>query len=716
VPNRHHTFVRDEVLPSWWANAIQSVLSTLAENFRLVLVDGSTTQIVVPAGPGDDLAALSIDGRWRFVEANVTRAHPGGAAGVYDVFATTAENNIVNAPLPNTDLTDYTFDLAIVAHGAQPVAVPGDVDLWRLIGDLDWDGVKITRLTQRVGAPDIGHGVSGDFAISGALTVGGRAVSGPAVLAQRPVLDVGVLGQTRAGRALTVADFTSLGLAQPQGLFNLGDLTNIGTDGRALTNKGAVPFGKGITGAAAEAAVFAGSSAQALYIPDAGGGLDSFALPAGGTWGCWVRTAKRGADQAALSKMATTGAATFSLGVGAGNGAVASVGYTATGFAGAAGVDYSTVAGVSDIADDRWHFLVAMTDGMELRVYVDGVLEAAAAAAGPPYGSPGPLNIGARGTDAATVGNLPHYGRVDEAFVTAETLSEDQVRALYAIKLAHGLGSQPGAARVNVYRRRRGATFAVADFPATPLRLYNFTGGSYGDNGSNGVGLAGNFGGGFIRNAPGADGTRAGGQMLGGAHTGMQASDAGLPSGTNARSYGLWFKMTVASTTSMGLVAYGTMPSSRDVLFVNNGAIYQITASDQIGGSPVADGEWHLATVVIDNAAADGLRRKVYVDGALVASSTVLGALVLGGGGHFRIGSDVDASMMPFVGSMDGVFVTNYAMARDDVMRLYARGAQQLAASPKNAGDHVEGMDATSVYFIGDTLDPQFLVDIGVAA
>jgi hypothetical protein len=71
---------------------------------------------------------------------------------------------------------------------------------------------------------------------------------------------------------------------------------------------------------------------------------------------------------------------------------------------------------------------------------------------------------------------------------------------------------------------------------------------------------------------------------------------------------------------------------------------------------------------------------------------------------------------MPLVGSVDGIFVTNYALARDDVMRLYARGAQQLAASPKNDGDHVEAMDATSVYFIGDTLEPQHLVDVGVAA
>ena len=73
-----------------------------------------------------------------------------------------------------------------------------------------------------------------------------------AVTAQ-PILDVGVLGQVRAGRQLTAADFTMLGLSAPLGLWNLSDLSDASGNGRALSNKGAVPFGPGINGAASTA-------------------------------------------------------------------------------------------------------------------------------------------------------------------------------------------------------------------------------------------------------------------------------------------------------------------------------------------------------------------------------------------------------------------------------------------------------------------------------
>src|SRR3954470_8865806 len=44
------------------------------------------------------------------------------------------------------------------------------------------------------------------------------------VVTSAPVLDVGIAGQIRAGRQLTAADFTNMGLAAPVGLWNLSDL------------------------------------------------------------------------------------------------------------------------------------------------------------------------------------------------------------------------------------------------------------------------------------------------------------------------------------------------------------------------------------------------------------------------------------------------------------------------------------------------------------
>lgn len=158
MPQREHTFVRDEILPSWWANALSAFLSTYAENFHLEQVPASNTQVRVPAGANDDLAAIAIDGRWRYVEANVVRAMAGGA-GTYDVFVVAKDDVIVNVPLPNTDTTDRTFDLRFALTGNLPAAEPGVWALSRLVGQLDWDGAKITRFVQLVGDVGLGFGV-----------------------------------------------------------------------------------------------------------------------------------------------------------------------------------------------------------------------------------------------------------------------------------------------------------------------------------------------------------------------------------------------------------------------------------------------------------------------------------------------------------------------------------------------------------------------------
>src|SRR3954467_6625697 len=114
---------------------------------------------------------------------------------------------------------------------------------------------------------------------------GPRGADGPmghplVVLSAQQVLDVGMANQIRAGRQLTPADFTNLGLGAPVGLWNLATLADASGNGRNLTNKGAVPFTTGILGAAAGAVQFAGSPGQALYIPD-GGTADPFRIKTG---------------------------------------------------------------------------------------------------------------------------------------------------------------------------------------------------------------------------------------------------------------------------------------------------------------------------------------------------------------------------------------------------------------------------------------------------
>lgn len=140
------SFNRDDPFPSWFANAIAKALSLIASQFILVQTDDVHVQ--VPAGADDQASVLAIKGLWRWIEASITIAHPGGAAGTYPIFATAKNNDITNVPDPFTDHTDYSFGLVIEAPGATPAIVAGTVDVYRHVGDAVWDGAKITRIDQ----------------------------------------------------------------------------------------------------------------------------------------------------------------------------------------------------------------------------------------------------------------------------------------------------------------------------------------------------------------------------------------------------------------------------------------------------------------------------------------------------------------------------------------------------------------------------------------
>ena len=56
--------------------------------------------------------------------------------------------------------------------------------------------------------------------------------------------------------------------------------------------------------------------------------------------------------------------------------------------------------------------------------------------------------------------------------------------------------------------------------------------------------------------------------------------------------------------------------------------------------------------MVEDNAAGDGVRRKLYFDGRLVGGSTVLNSITLAGANRFRIGAYADGTA-PFTGQID---------------------------------------------------------------
>lgn len=140
-----NAFAREDDLPSWFANAVQFALSVLASQLKVLKADN--THVTVPAGANDQAAIVSIGGCWRWNEAPVTVAHPGGGAGLYPLFVTAAAQNVTSVPAPLTDHTTYNFGVEIDAPGAHPAAA-----LYRHVADVAWDGTKITRVSQIVPA------------------------------------------------------------------------------------------------------------------------------------------------------------------------------------------------------------------------------------------------------------------------------------------------------------------------------------------------------------------------------------------------------------------------------------------------------------------------------------------------------------------------------------------------------------------------------------
>ena len=530
------------------------------------------------------------------------------------------------------------------------------------------------------------------------------------------LLRTGQVGQKMAGRQLTLADFSTLCAlpTTPVGLWNLGDTSNLGTGG-LLTNKGPVTFAGGVEGLSNTAAQFTGqpigSVYQAFYIADAGAS-DPFRIRTG-TIGCWARTPKRTTDQMMIDKWGGVGQSrAYCLNVGTANQAnfLGSVDGSSAAFA---------VASSTDVCDDRWHFIVGVYDGVMARLYVDGVFEGSNIANGPLYATPNaPFNIGARAVDSVNQGGFPWFGRIDEAFITTDVLSEDQIRLLYCAKFAHDFGSAPTYARMRVQRKRRGAALVAGDFPSQPKRLHSFTAGSLADAGSDNQPLTNNAAGGvFAPPVAGADGSANGAfgiGLVGGVGQSLSATSTGLPSGTASRSYGCWFKVTTPGGTVIGWGTQGTA-DARIAFGISPPVIVSTNGADAISVPFVYDGLWHHVVAVEDNAAADGIKRKFYLDGRIIGGSTVLTSLTLTGASTFRLGAQQDGVSGYFTGQVDEAFVYAGVLTSEQVWTLYQKSSQALINSPVDANYFVEAMDSNYIYFNGSNLDDNVTVELTVA-
>lgn len=209
-------------LPEAVVDATQEVLGTLG---RLDLTVADAVTIRALAGPGAEEAGMGVGGALRWIDANVDRAMPAGAAGRFDVYVTSGPTTIAPGS-PPTDTTDYSWALAIVAQGG---AAPATAYAKR-VGYLDWNGMAITRLVQTFGRRDdasiMPTAPTGDVSAVDARSPAGAAA--PPIRAQvglAEVFRVNADGSTVQAGAITAPSIGVTGGAGAVGLANAGTIT-----------------------------------------------------------------------------------------------------------------------------------------------------------------------------------------------------------------------------------------------------------------------------------------------------------------------------------------------------------------------------------------------------------------------------------------------------------------------------------------------------------
>jgi microcystin-dependent protein len=130
-----------DTIPESWVDALSEFIGTMATPFRLELA--TLTSLRIAAGVDNAQVSIGINGRWRYINATVTAAHPGGPAGEHAVYVTASDNSF---GVGEVDNTVYAFGLEIRASGTPTTA------LYRQIGTVVWNGAAITEIRQTVGA------------------------------------------------------------------------------------------------------------------------------------------------------------------------------------------------------------------------------------------------------------------------------------------------------------------------------------------------------------------------------------------------------------------------------------------------------------------------------------------------------------------------------------------------------------------------------------
>jgi microcystin-dependent protein len=231
--SKYRDFSPGNPFPADFVDALNEMLSTYASP-NLRVVQSAATQLQIVAGTGNAQVGLAVNGMWRWNTATITAAHPGGTAGLYDLYALASANSFTTGSGgEEVDSTPPGFTMRIMATTASPTGTGGETHS-RKIASVLWTGSAIKEVYPLLASPSDGVpiGTLLDFAGSAAPTNYLIADGSEKAIATYPQL-AGQLGTTYG--ALTNgsggAGTTHFRLPNHQGRVSVGVGTATGAPG-----------------------------------------------------------------------------------------------------------------------------------------------------------------------------------------------------------------------------------------------------------------------------------------------------------------------------------------------------------------------------------------------------------------------------------------------------------------------------------------------------
>jgi hypothetical protein len=154
-----------------------------------------------------------------------------------------------------------------------------------------------------------------------------------------------------------------------------------------------------------------------------------------------------------------------------------------------------------------------------------------------------------------------------------------------------------------------------------------------------------------------------------------------------------------------------------ELLYIDGSGVLNGTGgvNTAVGNTTMTDEKWHHVVNVSDNAAADGAKRKLYVDGIEIGQSLTLDSVTLVGAGGFRLFS-YPAGAGGMAQQLHSAFVIPVALTAEQVRAVYNYSVQEMAPSPKDESSHIEAVELGRLLAIFDQIEASDKIDMAVMA